>query len=58
MSTLDKHNKGCTIISPDNSIKWKETIIDLINDKRQYINDWKRDSLLTTSNKLQSTAHS
>ena len=55
-SSLEKQNKGCTILSPDNSIKWKKTIIGFVDDKRQYTNDWKINSLFTAANKLQSVA--
>ena len=55
-SSLEKQNKGCTILSPDNSIKWKKTIIGFVDDKRQYTNDWKINSLFTAANKLQSAA--
>ena len=56
MSSLEKQNKGCTILSPDNSIKWKKKIIGFVDDKRQYTNDRKINLLLTAANKLQSAA--
>ena len=39
MSTLDKHEEGCKIFSPDKKIKWKKVIIGFVDDKRQYAND-------------------
>ena len=58
MSTLDKHEEDCTIVSPDKKIKWEKVIIGFVNDKRQYANDWQNNSLLTASNKLRSAAQS
>ena len=58
MSTLDKYEEGCTIISPDNKIQWEKIIIDFVDDKRQYANDWHTNSLLTASNDLKSAAQS
>ena len=52
MSTLYKHEEGCTIVSPDKKIKWEKVIIGFVDDKRQYANDWQNNSLLTASNKL------
>ena len=56
MSTLDKHEKGCTIVSPDKKIKWEKVIIGFVDDKRHYANDWCNNSLLTAFNKIQSVA--
>ena len=58
MSTLDKHEEGCTIISPDKKIKWKQVIKGFVDDKRQYANDWNTNYLLTTSTNLQKAAQS
>ena len=54
MSTLDKHEEGCTMVSPDKKIKWEKVSIGFVDDKRQYANDWQNNSLLTASNKLRS----
>ena len=56
MSTLEKQNNGCTIISPDKNIKWKTIIIGVVDDKRLFANNWKINSLLAAANKLQSVA--
>ena len=56
MSTLDKHEEGCTIISPDKKIKWKQVIKGFVDDKRQYANDWNTNYLLTASTNLQKAA--
>ena len=58
MSTLDKHEEGCTIVSPDKKIKWGTVIIEFVDEKRQYANDWKHNFLLSASNKLRSAAQS
>ena len=58
MSTLDKHEEGCTIISPDKKIQWKTVIVGCVDDKRQYANDWHNNSLLTVSNNLKSAIQS
>ena len=39
MSTLDKHEEGCTIISPEKKIQQKKVIVRFVDDKRQYAND-------------------
>ena len=57
-NTLEKQNNGCTIIGPDKKYKVKKTIIGFVDDKRQYANDWKSNSLLIPINKLQTAAHS
>ena len=56
--TLKKWNKGCTLINPNNSTKWKKQIIGFVDDKRQYTNDWNINLLPTAVSKLQSTAQS
>ena len=33
MSTLDKDEEGCTIISPDKKIQWKKVIVGFVDDK-------------------------
>ena len=57
-NSLEKQNNGCTIIGPDKKYKVKKTIIGFVDDKRQYANDWKSNSLLITINKLQTAAQS
>ena len=32
MSTLDNHEEGCTIISPDKKIQWKKVIVGFVDD--------------------------
>ena len=57
-SNLDRNEEGCTIISPDNNIKWEKVILEFVDDKRQYANDWKNNSLLNALKTLQSAAQS
>ena len=42
MSTLDKNEEGCIIISSDKKIKWEKIIVRCVDDKRKYANDWKK----------------
>ena len=41
MNTLDENEEGCTIISPDKTIKWERAIIGFVDDKREYANNCK-----------------
>ena len=49
MGNLDRNEEGCTIISPDKNIKWEKVILEFIDDKRQYTNDWKKIHYLPSS---------
>ena len=53
VSTLEQQNKRCTIIRSDNSITWMKKIIGFVDDKHEYTNYCKHNSLLTVANILQ-----
>ena len=38
-STLNKHEEGCTIVSPDKKIKWERVIIGFVDNTRQCANN-------------------
>ena len=53
METLAQLKKGCIIISPNKQITWEITIIECVDDKRQYTNDWIKNDLDTATTNLQ-----
>ena len=58
METIEKPCTGLDITSPDHTVSYKLHIIGLVDDKRQYANDWTNNSEITICNNLQTAASS
>ena len=56
METLEQLKKGCILMSPNKIITWEKTIIEFVDDKRQYTNDWINNDLDTSTTHLQEVA--
>ena len=58
METIEKTCTGFDITSPDHEVSYKLRIIGLVDDKRQYANDWNNNSEKTICKNLQTAASS
>lgn len=53
MTNTEKICKGCTIVSQSRSGTWVKYILGLIDDTRQYENDWKNNDIIKTLTNLE-----
>ena len=56
ISTIVRLCEGCTMSSPDKSIKWKKIITAFVDDLRKYSNDWENNNQHVILNKLKVAA--
>ena len=52
ISTIVRLYEGCTMSSPDKSIKWKKIITVFVDDLRKYSNDWENNNQQVILKKL------
>ena len=53
MNLISQICNGLEIISPDKQITWTKHILGLVDDARQYSNDWKNNQMTNVISKLQ-----
>ena len=53
MATIEQNCEGCTIHSPDKKLTWTKHILGLVDDARQYANDWNDNNMVQIQNYLQ-----
>ena len=53
MDTIEQNCERCTIYSPDKKITWVKHILGLVDDARQYANDWNNNNIVQILNNLQ-----
>ena len=56
MDTIEQNCEGCTIHSPDKKLTWTKHILGLVDDARQYANDWNNNNIVYILNYLQQSS--